>query len=156
MIVSKLITPHRPHLQTLRGKASTHGFWENTYIQSLTWLNNKHSHKNYVLPTKNEFNSWSLHLFIYCNLHIQYLFCARHQSWTLVSLLQKTECRALFFFFFFTILKPWLGMKGSTFSFLLSGFGLFLNTKGYVIFSMVEVSTVLLLFSETTERSTVT
>ena len=47
-------------------------------------------------------------------------------------------------------------MKGSTFSFLLSGFGLFLNTKGYVIFSMVEVSTVLLLFSETTERSTVT
>ena len=40
--------------------------------------------------------------------------------------------------------------------FLLSGSGLFLNTKGYVIFSIVEVSTVLLLFSETAEGSTVT
>lgn len=40
--------------------------------------------------------------------------------------------------------------------FLLSGLGLFLNTKGYVIFSIVEVSTVLLLFSETAEGSTVT
>lgn len=40
--------------------------------------------------------------------------------------------------------------------FLLSGLGLFLNTKGYVIFCMAEVSTVLLLFSETAEGCTVT
>ena len=57
-------------------------------------------------------------------------------------------------FFFFNSIKAII--KDEREHILLSGFGLFLNTKGYVIFSTVEVSTVLLLFSETTEGSTVT
>ena len=58
------------------------------------------------------------------------------------------------FFFFFYGIKAMIGDERE--HFLLSCLGLFLNTKGYVIFSIVEVSTVLLLFSETAEGSTVT
>lgn len=40
--------------------------------------------------------------------------------------------------------------------FLLGGFMLFLSTKGCVIFSAAELSTVLLLFSKTVEESIIT
>lgn len=55
----------------------------------------------------------------------------------------------------FTLLKAWLGRQagGVLRHFLLGGGMLFLNTKCYVIFSIVELNTVLLLFSKTTEGS---
>lgn len=73
----------------------------------------------------------------------------------LLLVTEKGEFRANYFYSFKAMIREVGG--GSVFClFLLSEFRLFLSTEGYVIFSIMEVSTVLLLFPETAEGNVIT